>query len=228
MEATKTLKVIVLDSNDASRHGHWMEVHRYGCSDVNVRNAPETVRFPDWQYSFEASSKREIVEECASDFIREGSMTWEDGVDGHVHFAPCVKLPRETPSSAAEVQSELPIETPAPSPVPAGKHTHCPDCGFAFKTPQARCNSRAACERRQRQGRPAAEAAVAVEETPAAPAKADWLDRNPADVLDEYVADLALRAAAAEHEGSPIAGALADQLAHQIEMAAYVRKQAVR
>lgn len=155
-------------------------------------------------------------------------------------------------------------ETPA-EPV-AERSMTCPDCGYRFSKPQVRCNSRTACERRQRQGRldlalteataynralnatgdaeyaawHADVVADRVADTPAEVENAriaraetteprrqaivtDWLNRDPADVLDEYVADLRRRHAAAAAEGSVIEPALAAQVAEQERQLAWVR-----
>jgi len=49
----------------------------------------------------------------------------------------------------ASAKKATPASAPAATREPQAKFDACPECGFKFKNPQARCNTRTACQRRK-------------------------------------------------------------------------------
>jgi hypothetical protein len=84
-EVTGTMQLVLIDTNETD---YWMEVHKAGCGAIGRR------AHVYGEATFAASTLTEAAADLASDFIDEGSMTLEDARDEHIHFAPCVKLPR--------------------------------------------------------------------------------------------------------------------------------------
>jgi hypothetical protein len=89
METTRSLTV--LDPNFTG--AHWMEVHAEGCADLR-RKIWRGYLKGDGAWTIAVSSLTEAAQSIAGDFIAEGSMTVEDAIDEHIHFANCVHLPR--------------------------------------------------------------------------------------------------------------------------------------
>jgi hypothetical protein len=76
-------KMVELVPIDTRETDYWMEVHSSECQCRGNGGA-----------TFSAATLTEAAADLASDFIDEGSMTVEAARDEHIHFAPCVKLPR--------------------------------------------------------------------------------------------------------------------------------------
>lgn len=72
---------------------HWARVHRAGCQDIERELRVEGSEFT---YDVDASSKRAVIEDVASDFIfANDRQPWTD-FENDVSFAPCCarRLPR--------------------------------------------------------------------------------------------------------------------------------------
>jgi hypothetical protein len=95
MQDTTTPETQALKVLDPNCTEHWMEVHAAGCTDLrkNYRGGPKGAG----AWSLKAASLMEAAEVIASDFLNPDDPDAEPVeayVDGHIHFAPCVTLPR--------------------------------------------------------------------------------------------------------------------------------------
>lgn len=90
---TTTQSVTILGPNLADQSKGSIVVHAAGCSDIaKVRGFSG----PADAWTTDFASKREIVEDC----YPPDQFEWSDGPNdqnywGDIHFAPCVKLPKE-------------------------------------------------------------------------------------------------------------------------------------
>lgn len=83
-------KLAILDPNNTD---HWSEVHAFGCADLNKTHRGTRRGLGAWTMT--ASTLTEAAAEIASDFLAEDEgSTVDDYLDNHIHFAPCVHLPR--------------------------------------------------------------------------------------------------------------------------------------
>src|SRR5882724_2165441 len=88
------MKLLVL--ND-SPNGHWLEVHRGGCADLNKAKYRRCQGADGgrWAWIEDHDTLTSAAESFASDFIDEGSMTLADALN-EIYFAPCVTIPLDT------------------------------------------------------------------------------------------------------------------------------------
>ena len=103
---TTTQKLILVDGNETRE---WMEVHRAGCAHITRRRHPETLRCVAAGDTPEHSSLTSAAADFAYDFIAEGSMTVEEARDEHIHFAPCVRLPRFEEQGGCDGHAKRPV-----------------------------------------------------------------------------------------------------------------------
>lgn len=66
----------------------WAEVHRAGCNDLNKRSGIYGSK-NDHAWHIDVDTKADAILEIGSDFLYEGSMTYED-CKSSVRFAPCL------------------------------------------------------------------------------------------------------------------------------------------